>query len=136
VGLEIAAAGSDEGAAIAKGVSVRRVRAAAVLAAGALSGLGGAAITVGAVGNFGHNITAGRGFVAIALVALARRRVWLTAAAAYGFGLLEAMQTRLQGIGGIPTELLPGLPWVAVLAALVGAAYLRGLRLPRAVERQ
>ena len=134
-GLELDASGSDPAAAAAKGVDVARTRAAAVLLAGAFAGLGGAAITVGAVGNFGHNITAGKGFVAIALVALARNRVWLAAVAAYGFGVLEALQTRLQGIDGVPIDLLPALPWVAVVAALVAAAYFRIVRREPAYNR-
>ena len=109
-GLEVDASGSDPAAATAKGVSVRRTRSLGVLAAGLLAGLGGAAITVGSVGNFGSNITAGRGFVAISLVAVARGRIGWVLVAAFLFGTLEAAQARLQDVEGIPVELLPPSP--------------------------
>ena len=128
-GLEVDASGSDPAAATAKGVSVRRTRSLAVLCAGLLAGLGGAAITVGSVGNFGSNITAGRGFVAISLVAVARGRIGWVLVAAFLFGTLEAAQARLQDVGGVPVELLPALPWLAVVLALVALAATRIARL-------
>lgn len=128
-GLEVDASGSDPGASTAKGVNVRRTRTLAVLAAGLLAGIGGAAITVGSVGNFGSNITAGRGFVAISLVAVARGRVGWVLVAALLFGILEAAQARLQDVGTIPVELLPTLPWIAVVLALVALAVTRRTRL-------
>ena len=97
-------------AALAKGVQVPRVRAISVMLAGAFAGLGGAAVAVGAVGNFGHNITAGKGFVALALVAVARHRIGLVLVAAIAFGTLEALQARLQDVRGIPVNFLPALP--------------------------
>ena len=94
-----------------------------MLAAGLFAGLGGAAITVGSVGNFGSNITAGRGFVAISLVAIARSRIRWVIVAAFLFGTLEAAQSRLQDVDGIPVEFLPALPWIAVVLALIVLAY-------------
>jgi ABC-type uncharacterized transport system permease subunit len=128
-GLEVDASGSDPAAATAKGVSVRRTRTVAVLAAGLLAGVGGAAITVGSVGNFGSNITSGRGFVAISLVAVARGRVAWVLVAAFLFGTLEAAQARLQDVERIPVELLPTLPWIAVVLALLALALTRSARL-------
>jgi general nucleoside transport system permease protein len=131
-GLEVDASGSDAAAATAKGVNVRRTRTIAVLTAGLLAGLGGAAITVGSVGNFGSNITAGKGFVAISLVAIARGRIAWVLVAALLFGTLEAAQARLQDVQGIPVEFLPALPWIAVVLALLGFALARIARLQRA----
>jgi simple sugar transport system permease protein len=128
-GLEADASGSNPEAAAAKGADVRRTRTVAVLLAGALAGLGGAAITVGAVGNFGHNITAGKGFVALALVAVARHRIGLVVVAAVAFGTLEALQARLQDVPGIPVDFLPALPWIAVVLALTLFAIGRMTRL-------
>jgi simple sugar transport system permease protein len=128
-GLEVDASGSDPAAATAKGVSVRRTRTIAVLSAGLLAGIGGAAITVGSVGNFGSNITAGRGFVAISLVAVARGRIGWVLVAAFLFGTLEAAQARLQDVDRIPVELLPALPWIAVVLALTTLALTRSARL-------
>jgi simple sugar transport system permease protein len=131
-GLEVDASGSDAAAATAKGVDVRRTRTIAVLTAGLFAGLGGAAITVGSVGNFGSNITAGKGFVAISLVAVARGRIGWVLVAALLFGTLEAGQARLQDVGGIPVEFLPALPWIAVVLALLTFALVRMARLQRA----
>lgn len=128
-GLEVDASGGDPAAATAKGVDVRRTRTLAVLAAGLFAGIGGAAITVGSVGNFGSNITAGRGFVAISLVAVARGRIGWVLVAALLFGTLEAAQVRLQDVGTIPVELLPTLPWIAVVIALVALALAGRVRL-------
>ena len=128
-GLEVDASGSDPRAAVAKGVSIRRTRTIAVLTAGLFAGVGGAAITVGSVGNFGSNITAGRGFVAISLVAIARNRIGWVLVAAFLFGTLEAVQARLQDVRGIPVEFLPALPWIAVVLALVVLAVTRTARL-------
>lgn len=121
-GLEVDACGSDPRAAEAKGVSIRRTRTIAVLTAGLFAGLGGAAITIGSVGNFGTNIVAGRGFVAISLVAIARNRIGWVLVAAFLFGTLEAVQSRLQDVDGIPVEFLPALPWIAVVLALIALA--------------
>jgi simple sugar transport system permease protein len=131
-GLEVDASGSDPPAATAKGVSVRRTRSLGVLTAGLLAGLGGAAITVGSVGNFGSNIKAGRGFVAISLVAVARGRIGWVLVAAFLFGTLGAAQARLQDVEGIPVELLPALPWIALTVALVVMAVTRMTSLRRA----
>ena len=131
-GLEVTASGSDADAATAKGVTVRRTRTLAVLAAGAFAGLGGAAITIGSVGNFGSNITAGKGFVAISLVAVARTRIGRVLAAAVALGTLEAAEARLEDVAGVPTQLLPALPWVAVVLALLALAFSRPIRLRRA----
>ena len=131
-GLEVDASGSDPRSAASKGVPVRRARSLAVLCAGLFAGLGGAAITVGSVGNFGSNITAGKGFVAISLVALARQRIGWALVAAFLFGTLEAAEARLQDVDGVPVELLPALPWVAVVIALVVLAVSRTHRVRRA----
>jgi general nucleoside transport system permease protein len=128
-GLAVDASGGDPESAAAKGVSVRRTRTLAVLAAGLCAGLGGAAITIGSVGNFGSNITAGKGFVALALVAVARHSIGWVLVAAVAFGTLEAAQARLQDVEGIPVEFLPALPWIAVLLALIGLAVARLARL-------
>jgi ABC-type uncharacterized transport system permease subunit len=124
-GLEVDASGSDANVARTKGVDVRRTRTIAVLTAGVFAGLGGAAITVGSVGNFGHNITAGKGFVAISLVAVARQRIGWVLVAALLFGTLEAAQARLQDVRGIPVEFLPSLPWIALVLALFALALVR-----------
>jgi ABC-type uncharacterized transport system permease subunit len=49
--------------------------------------------------------------------------------AAAAFGTLEAAEARLEGVGGVPVELLPALPWIAVVLALVTLAFTRPIRL-------
>lgn len=117
-GLEATATGHAPLSAEAKGVAIHDVRSVAALIAAATAGLGGAAISVGAVGNFGPNMTAGRGFVAIAVVLLGRWRPGWTVLGAFVFGFTDALQLRLQNLLDVPVQILAALPWVAVLLFL------------------
>lgn len=117
-GLEATAIGHAPGSAAAKGVAVRRIRSVATLIAAGAAGLGGAAISIGAVGNFGPNMTAGRGFVAIAVVLLGRWKPAWTILGAFVFGFTDALQLRLQNLLDVPVQILAALPWVAVLLFL------------------
>lgn len=117
-GLEATAIGHAPRSAAAKGVAVRRVRSVATLIAAGAAGLGGAAISIGAVGNFGPNMTAGRGFVAIAVVLLGRWKPAWTVIGAFVFGFTDALQLRLQNLLDVPVQILAALPWVAVLLFL------------------
>jgi len=117
-GLEATAIGHAPGSAAAKGVVVRRIRSVATLIAAGAAGLGGAAISIGAVGNFGPNMTAGRGFVAIAVVLLGRWKPAWTILGAFVFGFTDALQLRLQNLLDVPVQILAALPWVAVLLFL------------------
>ncbi|MEO5724400.1 MAG: ABC transporter permease [Ilumatobacteraceae bacterium] len=135
LGLELRAAGDAPQAALARGVAVNRVRTAAVIAAGALGGLGGALLSAGIVGEFSDQLVGGRGFVALVLVIAARWRPSLLLPAAWGIGALQAFQLKVQTSGGIglPVELLRALPYLVtliVLAVGVGSA-----NAPRALGR-
>jgi ABC-type uncharacterized transport system permease subunit len=132
-GLETAATGHAPLSAEAKGVAIHEVRSLAALIAAATAGLGGAAISVGAVGNFGPGITAGRGFVAIAVVLLGRWKPSWTVFGAFVFGFTEALQLRLQNLLDIPVQILAALPWVAVLLLLAIGS--RATRMPAALGR-
>jgi simple sugar transport system permease protein len=132
-GLEATAIGHDPLSAVAKGVPVRTVRSVTTLVAGAAAGLGGAAISVGAVGNFGPNMTAGRGFVALAVVLLGRWQPGWTMLGAFVFGFTDALQLRLQNLLEVPVQILAAFPWVAVLLYLaIGARF---TRMPAALGR-
>jgi simple sugar transport system permease protein len=133
-GLEIRASGTDPWAASAKGVPVIRIRSYAVLTAGFLAGLGGAAISVGVLGTFGPGMTAGRGFVAIALVIVGRWSPAWTALAAFVFGIAEALQLRLQSVVDAPTQLLATLPWLVMLCLLLLSG--RRVQMPRTLGRE
>ena len=120
-GLALRAAGEDRHAAQANGVAVGRIQAVALLLAGAFAGLAGATLVLAQVGSFAEKMTAGRGFVAIAIVVLGRWHPFGVLAAALLFGALQALQFVLQGMGlELPYQLFLVLPYLLTLLALAG----------------
>ena len=120
-GLQLRAAGEDRHAAAANGVAVDRIQTIALLIAGGLAGLGGATLVLAQVGSFAEKMTAGRGFVAIAIVVLGRWSPFGVLAAALLFGALQALQFLLQGMGfDLPYQLFLVLPYALTLLALAG----------------
>ncbi|MFL5579410.1 MAG: ABC transporter permease [Gemmatimonadaceae bacterium] len=118
-GLSLRAVGESPAAAAAAGVSVRRVRLAAVLFAGALGGVAGGTLVLAQVGTFAEGMSAGRGFIAIAVVALGRWRPGGVALAALLFGAASALQFFFQATGWrVPYQAFLALPYVLTLAAL------------------
>ncbi|HET9469760.1 MAG TPA: hypothetical protein VFO24_01570, partial [Usitatibacter sp.] len=119
-GLRLRATGESLDAAAALKVPTRRYRLAAAGAGGALAGLAGAALTLELSDTFLEGMTAGRGFVALALVAFGRWKPLPVAGACVAFGLLQAIQYQLQARGalGIPPQALLTLPYVLSVAAL------------------
>ena len=125
-GLALRAVGENPDAASAAGVSPRRVRFAALLFGGALGGLCGGALVLAQVGTFAEGMSAGRGFIAIAIVALGRWHPVGAAAAALLFGAASALQFLFQAMGwGLPYQLFLALPYALTLVALAGAARTR-----------
>lgn len=119
-GLALSAIGEAPEAADALGYGVERTRTVAVGISGALAGLGGAMLVCGPLGLFIENVTAGRGWVALALVVFAGWRPAPVAVGAFLFGLSDAVQLRLQGTDtAIPYEVFIALPYVVTLIALV-----------------
>lgn len=120
MGLNLEAAGVKPAALDAAGVSVVTTRAAAVLATGFLSGLGGAYLANVGAGLFVPFMTQGAGFMGIVLAMLARGRpIWVLLGAAL-FGLSLAMTTALQVAGiNAPTDVVQMLPFVVVMLVLV-----------------
>jgi simple sugar transport system permease protein len=133
LGLQITACGHDPEVATSKGVSVLSMRTAATLACGALAGLGGAALTVGALGQFRPGVTGGLGFIAIASVILGRWRVQGVVIAAAGIGFTEAFRLRIGSQVDFPVQLLAMLPWIVVLLMLIAGA--RFVSVPRALGK-
>jgi ABC-type uncharacterized transport system permease subunit len=120
-GLALRATGEDRHAALANGVPVTRVQTTALLLAGAMAGIGGAVLVLGQVGSFAEKMTAGRGFVAIAIVVLGRWTPFGVLGAALAFGALQALQFLLQGLGlDLPYQLFLVLPYAVTLLALAG----------------
>jgi simple sugar transport system permease protein len=111
-GLSLRAAGELPAAADTAGISVRRVRWMGVLAAGALSGLGGAYLAIVDVGIFHQEMTAGRGFLALVAVIFGRWTPYGVLGACLALGGTDALQLRLA-----TGNRVPGQVW-AVLAVL------------------
>lgn len=119
-GLKLRACGEDQRAAAATGVDVRLTRFNTLVLAGALAGLGGVSLTLGQLGLFAENITAGRGFMAIAAVVFGRWKPINTLLACVFFGVADALQLRLQVQGiGLPHQVLLMMPYILTLLALV-----------------
>ncbi len=121
-GLALRATG--EGAAMARAMGLRTglIRTAATVAGGAFAGLAGATLVLAQVGTFAEKMTAGRGYVAIAIVVLGRWHPVGVAVAALLFGAATALQYLFQSLGlAVPYQLFLMLPYVLTLLALAGA---------------
>jgi len=121
-GLALRAVGESPTAAAAAGVSVGRTQTLALLFGGALGGVGGATLVLAQAGTFAEGMTAGRGFIAIAVVALGRWHPIGAAGAALLFGAASALQFVFQAMGWpTPYQLFLTLPYVLTLALLAVA---------------
>lgn len=125
-GLVLRAVGENHAAAHALGHPVRRIRTLAVMFGGACAGLAGAHLSLAYTPFWASDMTAGRGWIALALVVFsAWRPLWLLAGA-YLFGAVSILQLHVQGFGlGIPSQLLSSLPYLATIAALVVISVLK-----------
>jgi len=131
-GLALRAIGESPGAARASGIPLARYRFAALCVGGALGGLAGATLVVAQVGTFAEGMSAGRGFIAIAVVVLGRWTPIGIAAASFVFGAAMAMQYWIQALGlTIPYPIVLAVPYLLTLAALAGVA--GRVRAPRAL---
>jgi simple sugar transport system permease protein len=121
-GLSIRAAGENPVALDALGIDVVRIRWAATLFCGAAAGAAGVYLSIGYSNTFVENMTAGRGFVALALVVFARWNPWGAAAGVALFGLATALQVRWQGVSflgsEIPYQFFQMLPYALTLVVL------------------
>lgn len=121
-GLALRAVGERPEAAVAAGISPTRVRWAALLFCGAMGGLSGGTLVLAQVGTFNEGISAGRGFIAIAIVVLGRWSALGVTGAALLFGAASALQYLAQSMGwGLPYQFSLALPYVLTLIALAGA---------------
>ncbi len=122
VGLALRAAGEAAHEARAAGVQVRAIRAGATVFGGGLAGVAGASLVLAQVGTFAERMTAGRGYVAIAIVVLGRWHPLGVAVAALLFGAATALQFIFQTLGlAVPYQLFLMLPYLLTLLALAGA---------------
>jgi general nucleoside transport system permease protein len=120
LGAAITAVGEHPQAAETLGISVARTRTLCLIASGLLAGLGGAFLSLSATGIFLDNMTAGRGYIALAILVLGRRQPWGIALAAVVFGGADALQLRGQNMGiGLPYQVLLMLPYLLTIVVLV-----------------
>jgi ABC-type uncharacterized transport system permease subunit len=121
-GLALRATGESAEAARASGVPVRRVQVMSTLVGGGLAGLAGATLVLAQVGTFAEKMTAGRGFIAIAIVVLGRWHPAGVLLAALLFGAASALQFAFQAMGlAVPYQLFLVMPYALALLALAGA---------------
>jgi len=120
-GLALRAVGERADAAAAAGVNAARVQLLALLFGGALGGLAGATLVLAQAGTFAEGMSAGRGFIAIAVVVLGRWHPAGVGFAALLFGAASALQYLFQAMGWpVPYQLFLALPYALTLLALAG----------------
>jgi general nucleoside transport system permease protein len=135
-GLRLRAVGENPHAVDAAGLSVAGLRYGALALSGILVGLAGADLSIAEGAGFGRDMTAGRGYVALAALIFGKWRPAPAFAACLLFAFCDALQVRLQGValpvvGVVPVQMVEALPYlltVALLAGFVGTA-----RAPRAI---
>ena len=136
-GLRLRAVGEKPEAADAAGVSVNAIRYSGVLIAGALAGIGGAYLSIGQSSLFTRNMTAGRGFIALAALIFGKWRPVQTMLACLLFGFTEALSTQMQGAvklpsgEDIPVQFIQMVPYVLTIVVLAG--FIGSSRPPKAL---
>lgn len=119
-GLVLRAVGDSHDAAHAMGYKVIRIRFLAILFGGAMAGLGGAYLSLAYSPLWAENMTAGRGWIALALVVFASWRTSRVLFGAYLFGGINIIQLHAQAMGvDIPSQIMSMLPYLATIAVLV-----------------
>jgi general nucleoside transport system permease protein len=131
-GLEVRAAGEDPDAATLTGVRVNRRRRESIYLCGLCAGYGGAYLSIGVVGSFSPNMTAGRGFIAIAAVIFGAWTMKGTIAGCIVFGAADALRLALPALGyQFNAELLISAPYLLALVAMI--LFVRRNRQPAAL---
>ena len=119
-GLTLRSVGDNHTSAHALGISVAKTRYLAVMFGGACSGLAGAHLSLVYTTQWIENMTAGRGWIALALVVFASWRPNRVLIGAYLFGAMGILQLHIQALGvKIPSQLLSALPYIATIVVLV-----------------
>jgi general nucleoside transport system permease protein len=124
-GLRLRAVGENPAAVDTAGISVTHLRYGAVIICGVLCGMGGAYLSIAQGAGFINNMTAGKGFIALAALIFAKWQPGPALAACLLFGFLDAIAIRLQGvalpgIGQVPVQAIQALPYVLTVVLLAG----------------
>ena len=130
-GLRLRAVGENPEAADTAGVNVARIRYAGVLLSGALAAIGGAYLSTGQSSLFTRNMTAGRGFIALAALIFGKWRPVQTMLACLLFGVAEALSIQMRGVSEIPVQFIQIIPYVLTIVVLAG--FIGHSRAPRAL---
>jgi ABC-type uncharacterized transport system permease subunit len=135
-GLRLRAVGENPEAADTAGVKVLRMRYTGVIISGFLAAMGGAYLSIGQSSLFTRNMTAGRGFIALAALIFAKWRPVPTMLTCLFFGFMEAITIQIQGaikIGGedIPVQFIQIIPYVLTIIVLAG--FIGSSRAPKAL---
>lgn len=129
-GLKIRAIGDNHASAHALGIHVIRTRYLAVMFGGACAGLAGAQLSLVYTPQWVENMSAGRGWIALALVVFASWRPWRVLAGGYLFGAVSISQLHAQALGiGIPSQFLSALPYAATVIVLILISHNRRMTL-------
>lgn len=128
-GLRLRAVGEAPAAVDTAGISVIRLRYSALVICGVLGGLGGAYLSLAQTAQFIPNMSAGKGYMALAALVFGKWKPWQAMSACLLFGFLDALAVRLQGIQiaghAIPVQLIEAMPYlltVFLLAGFIGKA--------------
>lgn len=128
-GLRLRSVGENPEAADAAGIRVNRIRYLAVVLSGVLAGVGGAYLSIGQSSLFTRNMTAGRGFIALAALIFGKWRPVQTMLACVLFGFADALTIQMQGVVKLPSgedvpvqfiQMIPYLVTIVVLAGFIG----------------
>jgi simple sugar transport system permease protein len=130
-GLRLRAVGENPAAADTAGVDVARVRYLGVMLSGALAAIGGAYLSIGQASLFTRNMSAGRGFIALAALIFGNWRPVPTMLACLLFGAAEALSIQMQGVSRVPVQFVQMIPYVLTLVVLAG--FIGRSRPPRAL---
>ncbi|HEV8629900.1 MAG TPA: ABC transporter permease [Thermoanaerobaculia bacterium] len=130
-GLRLRAVGENPEAADTAGLDVARVRYAGVVLSGVLAAIGGAYLSIGQASLFTRNMSAGRGFIALAALIFGKWRPVQTMLACLLFGAADALSIQMQGVSRIPVQFIQLIPYVLTLVVLAG--FIGQSRAPRAL---
>ncbi len=119
-GLRLRAVGEVPEAAATAGISVTWLRWQGVLLSGLLAGLGGVYLSIGQNSLYTRNMTAGRGYIALAALIFGNWLPWRVLLACLLFGFMDAVQIRLQGTSSIPTQFIQIIPYIFTMVVLAG----------------
>jgi ABC-type uncharacterized transport system permease subunit len=119
-GLMLRSIGDNHNSAHALGINVIGIRYLAVMFGGGCAGLAGAQLSLVYTPQWVENMSAGRGWIALALVVFASWRPWRLLLGGYLFGAVSILQLHAQAYGiGIPSQVMSSLPYVATIVVLI-----------------